>query len=42
LQTFSKSLLRVLAGAAVAVLVGVVKLHEAGAAFDETTGEEAV
>ena len=32
----------VLAGTAVAVPVGVVKLHEAGAAFDEAAGVEPV
>ena len=41
-RRFSKSLLEVLAGAAVAVPVGVVELDEAHAALDEPAGEQAV
>ena len=42
LADFFKVAVEVLPRAAVAVPVGVVKLHEAGATLDETAGEEAV
>ena len=39
---FLKVFVEVFTGATVAVPVGVIELHKAGAAFDEATGEEAV
>ena len=42
LADFFEVAVEVLAGAAGAVPVGVVKLHEAGARFDEAAGKKAV